>query len=58
VGTTNSKQLAPIRMMSQSKTLSIIQIVFITLYSTGARYCYAFTAHRKLCDYGELKPFS
>jgi hypothetical protein len=57
-GTTNSKPLGPIRMMSQYKTLSIIQIVFITLFSAIACCCYAFSTHRKVCDYGELKPFS
>ncbi len=51
-GITNSKPLGPISMMSQSKTLSSSQIVFITLFSAGARCCYVSTSH---CNYGESK---
>jgi len=35
VGTTNSKPLGPIIMFGQSKTRSIIQIIFITLFSSS-----------------------
>ncbi len=48
-GITNNKPLGPISM-SQSKTLSSSQIVFITLFS--ARCCYVCTSH---CNYGESK---
>ncbi len=40
-GTTNSKPLGPIIMMGHSKTLNSSQIAFITLFTAGARCCYA-----------------
>jgi hypothetical protein len=56
-GITNSKPLGAISMMRQSETLISSQIVFITLFSAGARCSYPITTHRKVSDYGALKPF-
>jgi hypothetical protein len=38
-GTSNSKPLGPIIMMSQSETLSSSEILFITLFSADAHSC-------------------
>jgi hypothetical protein len=50
-GTTNSKPLGPIIMMSRSEALSSSsQIIFITLFCAGAQVgCGPCTSHKRLC---------
>jgi hypothetical protein len=55
-GTTNSKSLGAIIMMSQSETLSRNQIIFITLLAESVAA--PFTSHSKLYNYHEPKPIS
>jgi hypothetical protein len=58
-GTSNSKPLGPIIMMSQSETLSSSEILFITLFSAGAHSCCCWLspANGKLWNYAKPKPF-
>jgi hypothetical protein len=53
-GTTNSKSLGAIIMMSQSETLSSNQIVFITLLAESVAA--PSTSHHKVYSYHEPKP--
>jgi hypothetical protein len=57
-GTTNSKPPGPIIMIHQSEALRSSQVLFITLFCSGAQRCFGpFTSHGKLYNCAEPKRF-